>query len=147
MGARGLGLGNRRTVRPGCYRACRVPTCATSAAASADPLGCDAPTVTLRDRIPASLRGRQAQDMLLYVRGQLKEVHDLRHPCPGHVPEAGQVGLVGYGAGPDQVVVEADRQGHQPADAGRRPAFPLGETPPRERPYAPGVCVGHETAF
>ena len=60
------------------------------------PLGCDGPTVTFADRIPASLRRRQKQDLFLDVGGQIQQVHDLRQPGPGDVAQAGQLGLVGY---------------------------------------------------
>lgn len=68
-------------------------------------------------RIAPGRHSRQEQDLLLDVRCQLQEVHDLSHPRPGDVTEAGQIGLVGDGSRSDQVV-EPDIQGHQPADAG-----------------------------
>jgi len=55
----------------------------------------------------------QEQQLFLYVRCQMVQIHDLRDAGLGNVCEAGQLGQVRDLALVDQAV-EADRQSHQP---------------------------------
>ena len=57
------------------------------------------------------------RDLLLDVRRDVEKVHDLRHSGARDVPQPSQIGVVLDLAVPDELV-EPDRQGHEPRDAG-----------------------------
>ena len=81
------------------------------------------------DRVPARLDAGQEQELLLDIRGQQQQVHDLRDPGTGDVAEPGQFGVVGDLAGPDQLA----RSGSPAPSAGRCGA------PDRAAAEAPGA--------
>jgi len=49
--------------------------------------GRDGAKLLLRERITAAFESRQEQDFLLQVRRQRQQIHDLRQPGAGDVPE------------------------------------------------------------
>ncbi len=56
------------------------------------------------NRVAAVLGRRQEQDLLLDVRGQMEQVHDLGYPRPGHVAQLGQLAVVRDATSLDRVV-------------------------------------------
>ena len=54
----------------------------------------DPPNLPLVNRIIPRRHRRQEQNRLLDIRRQIHQVHDLRQPGAGHVPQPGQVGVV-----------------------------------------------------
>jgi len=72
--------------------------------------------VVLADEVAALDRSGQKQESFLDVRGEVQQVHDLRHAGAGDVPQADQVGLASYLRGLDQPI-NADRHRHQAGDA------------------------------
>ena len=60
------------------------------------------------------------KEFLLNFRSQQSQIHDLSHSRPRHMPEAGEVSVVGDDALPDEVL-EVDRECHVSRDA--RDAF------------------------
>ena len=77
--------------------------------------GRDGPDHDLTDGSSAALRAGQEEDILMDVRGQFEQVHDLRDSGTGDVTEPGDLGLVGNLPRLDQPV-EADGQSHQTRD-------------------------------
>jgi hypothetical protein len=73
--------------------------------------------LTQVNRVAAPHRPRQKEYGFLQVGGQPAQVQDLRDPSPGHVPEPGQLGIVGDDTGLDQLL-QAERQGQQARYAG-----------------------------
>ncbi len=67
-------------------------------------LSCDRPQVTFGDRWLTAGHLGQKQNRLLDVRGQVQQVHDLGHPGRGHLPDASDLGLIGYHPLADQSV-------------------------------------------
>jgi len=61
--------------------------------------------VTARNRL-------QEKELLLDVRREVVQVHDLRHPRLGDVGQAGEFGLIAYLPLAEELF-EVDRQGHQ----------------------------------
>src|SRR5262245_40490347 len=73
------------------------------------------PDLPLLDRVTALHRRRQEQDVFLDVRREVEQGHDLRHSCPGHMPESGDVGVVLDVALLHQLF-EPNSPSHEPAD-------------------------------
>ena len=76
----------------------------------------------LRYLFLAARNSRQEEDLLLDIRGELQQVHNLRDSCSRDVAEAGEVGLVGNHALADEAV-KADGQRHDAGDAGHAAGF------------------------
>ena len=57
------------------------------------------------DRITATRHARQEQDLLLDIGRQLPQVHDLRNPSAGDLPELGQGHVVTDRAGAEELLV------------------------------------------
>jgi len=64
----------------------------------------------------------QEQDLLLDIRGQNEQVHDLSNASSAHAAELGQLAVVGDTAGAYEVF-HADSQGHQASDARNSAGF------------------------
>lgn len=56
--------------------------------------GGDRPEVQFPDRVASGFDRRQEENLLLNVGREVEQVHDLRHPGAGDVPEAGELGVV-----------------------------------------------------
>ncbi len=72
----------------------------------------DWPQVTLGDRWLTASHLREKQDRFLDVWGQIQQVHDLGHPGRGHLPDAGDLRLIGDDTLANQAI-HPDRKGHQ----------------------------------
>ena len=101
---------------------------------------------SLTDRGAAPVGSRQEQDVLLDVRGEVQQVHDLRHAGAGDVAEAGQLGVVG-----DLAVVGTSsskwmRQRHQPGDPGHAARCVGGLAWPSREHLAARACCRSEPA-
>ena len=57
------------------------------------------------DRITATRHPRQEQDLLLDIRSQLPQVHDLRNPSPANLAEVGQGDVVADRARVEELLV------------------------------------------
>ena len=77
----------------------------------------DRPDCVLPYRVAPALDTRQEEKVLLDVRSQEVQVHDLRDPRPRHVAHAGQLRVVADVTPADEPV-HPDRQRHQTRDAG-----------------------------
>ena len=106
--------------------------------------------MTFSELIPSHGCGRQKENLLLDVWGQMQQVHDLCHAWLGDVGDCGQVRLRTHDAIP-QELVEPNREGHKAGYAGyaarrgvraqRAPAVPRGgRWGPRRR-----VCAAPRT--
>jgi len=82
--------------------------------------GGDGANLPLLDRVSACFDRRQEQDLLLNVKGEIQEVHDLRHPRPRDVAQPRQVGVVAHLALRQQPL-ETNGQRHEPGDPGHTP--------------------------
>tara|TARA_Y100001933_G_scaffold264270_1_gene329134 strand:- start:54 stop:335 length:282 start_codon:yes stop_codon:yes gene_type:complete len=80
-------------------------------------VGNDASEISLRHRISPHLDRLHEQDLLLNVRGQVQQVHDLRHTRLRDLGEVSQLRLVRHNAVHDQLV-ESDGQSHELRDSG-----------------------------
>lgn len=80
-------------------------------------LCCDRSQRSLVHRVATAGRWRQRQQLLLDVRGEVVQVHDLRHAGLGDVGEARQLGLVPHLPLAEHPV-ELDRQRHQSRHTG-----------------------------
>lgn len=70
------------------------------------------PQIPFRQRVSASLNGRQVKEFLLNIRGQVQQVHDLRHTRLSHLGKPGQLRLVGDDAIPEKLVTGRVITGH-----------------------------------
>src|ERR1039458_3040396 len=75
----------------------------------------DAPQVSLIE----ALDEWQKQDLLLKVRSQIEQFHDLCHTGPCHPAEAGQFRIIANRSIPQQLL-KPDGERHQPGDPGNR---------------------------
>lgn len=82
--------------------------------------GSDAPQISLDDGVASPRYPRQEEYLLLYVRCQMQEVHDLGHASAGHVTHSGNFSVVGDGPVPDHSI-QLDSQGHDARDAWNTP--------------------------
>ena len=67
---------------------------------------------------------RQEKDLFLKVGSEIKQLHDLRHAGSCHVAETGQFRIILNRSLPQQPV-KADRESHQPGNAGNETAAPF----------------------